>query len=607
MVASAAAEVGVSRQTVSNRLRKARAERDAEAERVAERSARGVGLLTVGGERRRIMPFWEFEERYFGHLICPDCGVRHEPPVFHREIIDAVESDARRVVVNIPPYHSKSTLVTVRHTLYEICRDPNSRTILVSKSAPMAKTFLQAIQSALVNHELYGGAGGDLIDDWGPFREDGAHSIWSSSQMYVAGRVTAEKDPTVRALGVGEQIYGARADVVKFDDIAVVENQTNPERVQAMLGWLDKEALSRVGKSGKAIWVGTRVMPGDVYSFLRERQSYRVVRYPVIVDEVERKTLWPEHFPWDQAMVHREEMKAADFQLVYQNVDMPGSGASFTAEMVESAKDTSRGVGMFDSSWRLIAGLDPAGGSKDSGFTAMSLVGVDLESGRRFLVDQLAVKSMKAPEMKNQILEWSDSYPISEWRVEVNGVQSQLIQYDRELVQRLAQRGVRVVPHTTNRNKWDPQFGVESMAPLFETGLVSIPWGNREAHMTFQPFVDELLSFPMGAVSDRVMSFWFTHIGARAVLDRPLLPMFDERMKVPARVKRRRRVVDFGGSGVSRVSLRDQRVGHVSRVGSRRRQTVGSAGSMSLMEFDEGDGEVKAVNTDLSVWDSGDG
>jgi phage terminase large subunit-like protein len=598
----AAAEVGVSRQQLNLHLKDFRQQREDRIEQAKANAAAGIGALGVN-EKRRVPPFEEFERMYFGHLQCPDCGCRHDMPSFHREIVDALESDSRRTLVNIPPYHSKSTLVTVKHTIYDIARDPNHRTIIVSKSGPFAKTFLKAISDILSNPDLYIGAERNLIEDWGPFREEGHSQRWSANQFYVAGRVTAEKDPTVLAIGAGEQIYGRRADTIKFDDIAVVENQSNPDRVQGMLGWIDKEALSRIGKSGRAIWVGTRVMPGDIYSFLGQRTGYKVIRYPCIVDDTLEETLWPEHFPYDQALIHRSEMKPADFQLVYQNVDIPGVGASFTPEMIESSKDTSRVVGQFDPAWRMIAGLDPAGGNKDSGFTAMTVVGVDLETGHRYLVDQVAVKSMKAPQMKEQMLEWSSRYPLSEWRVEVNGVQSQLVQYDRELVKELALRGVRVVPHTTHRNKWDATFGVESMAPLFAAGLMSIPWGNAPSARTFQPLIEELLAFPMGRTTDRVMSLWFTHIASKEVLERPHLPMFDERMRVPKRVRSRRKIVDFSANRVNRVPLHDQRAGHLSRMGQTlARPTVGTLGRANLEEFELEPDTPRPVNINPDVW-----
>ena len=610
----AAKAVGVSRQQLNLHCQKAR---KAQEERVAaakERMASGGGALGLN-ERRRVPPFEEFERMYFGHLECPDCGVRHDMPGFHKEIVDALESDARRILVNIPPYHAKSTLVTVKHTVYDIVRNPNVRTIVVSKSEPMANRFVSAVANILTNPDLYIGANHDLIADWGPFRktEGRGDQKWSAGSFFVAGRVSAEKDPTVLALGVGQQIYGARADKIKFDDIATLENSRNPERIAALLEWIDKEALSRIGKSGKAIWVGTRVSAGDIYSILGNRNGYRVVRYPCIVDDSSELTLWPEHFPYEQALIHRSEMKPADFQLIYQNVDVPGLGASFTPEMIDACKDQQRVVGHFEPHWRLIAGLDPAGGNKDSGFTAMTLVGVDPGTGMRYVIDQTAVKSMKAPEMKAQILEWSDRYPLSEWRVEVNGVQSQLVQYDRELVAKLAQRGVRVVPHTTHRNKWDPQFGVESMAPLFEAQLVSIPWGNAPSARVMQPLLEELVGFPMAVTQDRVMSLWFTHIGAKEFMERQTMPLFDRRMRVPKRIARNRRVVDFDRREVRNVPLRTQQPGRVSAMRGYRRNVFASPGD-AVREFEFDPGTPVPVNVDPAIWaerdrsrDDGDG
>lgn len=594
----AATEYGISRQHLSGRLK---GEREKRAERVEQAKAQAaVGPLGIN-EKRRIGTFTEFVDRYLGGWTCPDCGVHHDVPGFHHEIADAVTGDFRRVLINMPPYHSKSTLVTVWHTVYDICRDPNLRTLLVSKSLPFARTFMHSISEMLTNPELYGD-GPNPILDWGPFKSDG-QSTWSSEQIYVAGRTTAEKDPTVAALGVGQQIYGRRADVLKFDDVATLDNQRNPDRVAGMLEWFDKEALSRIGKSGRAIWIGTRVNPGDVYSQLATRAGYKVLRYPCILDDETEQTLWPEHFPYDQALVHRSEMRPADFQLIYQQVDIPGVGASFTQDMIDMCKDTSRVRGHYDSTWRLFAGLDPAGGNKGSGFTAFTLIGVDPMTGKRYLVDSLAVKSMKAPQMKDQILDWTDRYPLFEWRVESNGVQSQIVQYDMELVQHLAKRGVRVVPHHTHGNKWDPQFGVESLAPLMETGLVSIPWGNAQSTQAFQPLIEELIAFPMGAVTDRVMSLWFADLGCRELLNRAHLPMFHERMKVPNRVKRRRRVVDFQNQEVRGIALRDQRPGHMTRgQWGYRRQTVGMAEPHgSVEEYDVADGP-QPTNIDPTIW-----
>jgi len=256
----AAEECGISRPRLTEWLKENRARIEglgADAPLVSPRVAPII-------ETRRIPPPDEFYEYYFGHWVCPDCKVHHPDPDFHKEMRRAVRGDAQRVLINLPPYHSKSTEISVKDTIYEIVSNPNSRTILVSKSEQMAKTFLVSIKELLTNHDLYL-PGRDLIDDWGPFAPNGQRQEgWTTTSIFVQGRVTPEKDATVQVLGVGSAIYGRRADTIKFDDIATLENQRNPQRVLEMLEWIDKEALSRIGRTSRAIFVGTRVAPGDI-------------------------------------------------------------------------------------------------------------------------------------------------------------------------------------------------------------------------------------------------------------------------------------------------------------------------------------------------------
>lgn len=610
----AAAHYGVSRQQLNVRM-KARREREAERVEAArlEEAKRSSGPNPDAPTQEKL-GFKDWFDTYFTNWTCPDCGVHHEMPDFHLEIADAIQDpEARRVLVNLPPYHAKSTIVSVFDTVYKLCYDRNWRTAIVSKSKDFAQAFVRQIAEILTNDELYEHSNRNLIEDFGPFKPE--QGTWNSEELVVAGRTRAEKDPTVKALGFGSQIYGRRFDEIKFDDVATLENSANPDRVMGMLGWIDKEAMSRVGKSGRVIFVGTRVGAGDIYSTLMKRAGYRVIRYSLIVDDHNEQVLWPEHFPYSQALIHRSEMTPADFQLIYQNVDVPGLGASFTQEMMELAKDNTRVLGHYDPSWRLIAGLDPAGANKDSGYTAFTLLGVDLVTGRRHLVDQLSVKQMKAPQMKDQILDWSTRYPIYEWRVEGNGVQSQLVQYDREILTYLAQRGTRVTPHVTHaHNKWDPQFGVESLAPLFTAELISIPWGNAPTTQQMQPCIEEFIGFPMAVRSDRVMSWWFAELGIRDLLKRQHLPLFDTRWKVPGRIKRNRHVVDFGSRTIEPVRPQDQYPGHLTpeRAGYRR-MTMGNPMPHDRVReapppdtrnpYVEPDSDTEPSNVDPTIWD----
>ena len=501
-------------------------------------------VITVD-ERARFPTFEEFDRMYFGQLICPDCGVHHPLPNFHREIMELTTGPDRRVLVNMPPYHSKSTNITVKGTLYELAKNPNSRNCIVSKSERLAKAFLHSIGVYLQNPDVYEGAERNMIDDYGPFYS--STSPWNTSQIYISGRQGAEKDPSVAAYGVGGQIYGTRWDRMVFDDIADLKNQKNPELIIDQLKWCTQEAGNRVGRNGRQIYVGTRIAANDIYATLQGLPGFKVLRYPCILDEEEQKCLWDDHFPYEAATAMRDTMTPESWQLVYQNVDTPGVGASFTKEILEACHDENRTIGAADSTWVLVAGLDPAGSGKQAGYTAMVLLAVDVTTGMIHLVDLINQRAMKAPQMKDQLKQWADDYPaLREVRVEVNGLQGQLIQ-DDDLLQHMSNRGVRVVPHvTTAHNKWDANFGVESMAVVFQNGRISTPWDGLTTQMKVRQLEAQLGYFPMpGSPSDLVMACWFAWLGARELFKRSTLPMFDNRRRIPRRVLNRRRIIDF--------------------------------------------------------------
>jgi hypothetical protein len=126
-----------------------------------------------------------------------------------------------RVLINVPPEHAKSTVITTNYVVYKIVTNPNARVIIVSKTQGMARKFLGAIKTRL-SHPAFT----KLQVAFGPnggYKADSTQ--WSADMIYLGtGRDSGEKDPTVQALGMGSQIYGARADLIIIDDAVMGSN-----------------------------------------------------------------------------------------------------------------------------------------------------------------------------------------------------------------------------------------------------------------------------------------------------------------------------------------------------------------------------------------------
>lgn len=514
------------------------------AEEVGAAALSPLGLM----EERRVGTIHEFVERYFGEEVCEEHYTKHALPPHHTEMLTAFQDpDSYRVLVNLPPGHGK-TNVAVKDAIYDLVKNPNHRSMFVSQSQDYSKTIMRQLKSWLTDEDLYRN-GPNLIKDWGPFRADGIK--WTEQQVLVP-RTSSAKEPTVAALGYGNQIYGRRSDKIYLDDLANTENSRNPDQVIKMQEWITKMVISRLGETGKLVLIGTRVGVGDIYESFGKLPAFKVLRYPWVIDEVLGTTLWPEHRSYDFAQRIRwgDEIREDYWQLVYQQVAMPGASASFTVEAVNNCKNTNRTIGQFDPKWRLIAGLDPGGAGVKAGFTAGVLLGVDRETGKRYLIDIFNERGLRAPQLKEKIFEWSEQYPIYAWRVERNAIQSQLVQYNTDITSHLATLGTRVDGHTTNSNKWDADFGVESMAALFNAGMIDIPWNGARTAQKLQPWIDQLITFPMNAVSDLVMASWFAELGCRQFVQRSHMPLFSNRQRAG---RRGRVVVDFATQEIQQI------------------------------------------------------
>ena len=185
-------------------------------------------------------------------------------PRFIHPAMTYEQAATNRVLINVPPEHAKSTVLTINYVTYRLAVDPNVRIIIVSKTQGMARKFLSAIKTRL-SHPNWT----KLQVSFGPNGGYKADSpTWSADMIYLgAGRDSGEKDPTVQALGFGSQIYGARADLIILDDVVM---NANAHEWEKQIEWLQKEVITRLGRHGKLLIVGTRVAPIDLYKMMRD-------------------------------------------------------------------------------------------------------------------------------------------------------------------------------------------------------------------------------------------------------------------------------------------------------------------------------------------------
>jgi hypothetical protein len=528
-----------------------------------------MGVRAPGEIRKEeVGSFAEFREKYLGMKTFPhqqmwiDLLEGKRLTGLHPSIVYE-PNDPRHILINCPPEHSKTITLSIDYVTYRICREPNIQVIVVSKTQEMAKQFVYAIKQRLT-HPRYK----KLQDDFGPAGGyQGGSAVWQSSMVYLDGssRDSGEKDPTLVALGIGGQIYGARAHLIILDDCIVLANS---QQYEGQIRWLQQEVLTRLGPGGKLIVAGTRVDSVDFYRELRNPDRYpdgkspwTYLAQPAVLEFHERAedwvTLWPKsNIPWvgipetledgspnpdalpDAAGLYprwdgkrlkarRGMLDPKTWSMVYMQADISAT-AIFNSKSIRACMNGNRTVGVLRKGNKyhreqgmdglyVICSMDPA----MSGETGSVVLAVDMQTQMRYVLDANRMPSPSPQQIKSLIRTWTEKYNPNCWVIEKNAFQLYLTR-DEEIRSYLANRGVAMMEHYTGQNKIDPDFGVASVAPLFDEQLIELPSSHNSEGV--KALIEQLITWVPGVKGkdlkmDLPMALWFAELRARAMVD----------------------------------------------------------------------------------------
>jgi hypothetical protein len=403
--------------------------------------------------------------------------------------------------------------------------------------------------------------------EYGRFKPDtsvGDEKLWSQEQILVATLDESDlvlKEPTVQVASYKSGFLGERVDLAVWDDLATTKNSRNPEIADALNQWCENEAETRVEKGGLFLLVGQRLSPLDLH---RKRLDARVPG----VDENDRETgelvplykhvIYPAH--WDELCDgdHRQWVPEddtgcltdaaalpvrdwynvrgkTDYQTVYQQGDadparilvqqvwLEGGIDPVTREMHAGCYDRDRGFWEWPEKVRDLIDyvtIDPAAGN----WWALEWWAVQPETRHNYLIE-----GRRGRIAAGQLLDWDNDrqeftgwmhevqvksyelgHPIRVWVIETVAAFKFLYQYEHFRRWKQAFPNVFVITHETQKNKTDPEYGVEALMPTrYRTGAKHLPKSRGVEALNFlRQFEKELTTYPFAETYDTVMADW---------------------------------------------------------------------------------------------------
>ena len=442
---------------------------------------------------------------------------------FHLRLIESA-TQKNRALILYPAGHGKTTLVSTLLPIWALCKDPNIRIAIIGKNDTEAEGIMSVIQSELVDNQ-------ELIRDFGPFRpEPESNKPWALGRISVAKRTRRAKEPTITVFGSSAKtVLGFRTDWTICDDVITEKNSSTPEQRRKIRDWFD--LCVETGPEhvhSRLTVVGTRFDPADLYGDLEEmadpEDGSRIWEFQyedAVADEEEHLTLWPERWPWKRLMQQKAKVGTLSFNKRYRNIAVDASRMVFKEEYVKGGwirdveypgcLDRNYKVGDYGDNWRRVSGFDPAiGGTRSAKFCAHTVLAQASckDHERCYWVIDLERQQLTLPQQVETIISKHQQYQLICSMVEANSYQAGLLD---AIKGKLDETGaaLSIEPHHTGRtNKPDPELGVQSMSPWFESGKVHIPWGDAHSMRKMKQLVEELIMYP-GKTTDTVMSFWF--------------------------------------------------------------------------------------------------
>jgi hypothetical protein len=467
--------------------------------------------------------FWLFEHEFITIGSMQDSFIVE---LFHRESIEAIFRAflwGGRTLILTPPRHGKSEMM-LRFASWIIIMFPNIQVLWVAANADLAENMCTKLKGIFQYTESLRVA---FLPPKKKFGDDGAPR-WRGHSFTLYTRTDHTlTSPTFTALGSSATIAGRNADWIGIDDleerktVATAELREKSRRKHS-------EIMERQEDHTGVATIGSRQHPDDIPNHLLAQdgeEGWDVHVFPAHDDmgctedpeEYEAHVecmLLPQIRPYRWLMAREQETLALGlpgrFPLRYQQKAVPVEGIIFDIPLIKDrCLDRSRGTGMDElPAMRLLAGLDPAARGVQAAFAwgwdGKTLHMIDLETADAGGVIGAARIMAK----------WDDAWELKEWFHEDNSGQIDAWKHVAAYTDTIRERSLIIRPHTTGKNKHDPESGISSMATWYHAGRISLPYGTSEARRKTNMLLRQLELWTSDGLAKRgktdiKMAHWF--------------------------------------------------------------------------------------------------
>ena len=454
-----------------------------------------IKLLTTDLLRLRLEKVWlqhiklcQDNFLYFVKEVWPDfiCRKEKEPSKWgHHQIIASeftkISKDKKgRLIVNMPPRHTKSEFASVFFPAWMIGKYPKMKLMQVSHNAELSARFGSKVRN-LIDSPEYKQIFGDV-----KLREDSK----------AKGRWETNHGGEYYAAGVGGSITGRGADLLIIDDPHTEQDSLSDSAMERTYDWYLSGPRQRLQPGGSIVLVMTRWAEDDLTGRLIKAEAepkadkWNHVSFPALL--ADDKPVWPEYWSFEELEKVKASISVRNWSAQYMQNPTSEEGAILKREWWVPWE------GNIPTLKHVIQSYDTAFTAKTtSDYSAITTWGIfspgeGLPDGI-MLIDAIKGK-YEFPDLKAIALE-----QYRYWEPETVIIEAKAS--GQSLLQEFRRMGIPVVDFTPGRGQ-DKFARVNACAPTFESEQVYYPVGEHFA----EEVIEECAAFPHGEYDDYVDS-----------------------------------------------------------------------------------------------------
>jgi len=422
----------------------------------------------------------------FVHEMWPGFVNGRHHKVMAKKFQEIAEGKLKRLIINMPPRHTKSEFASYMLPAWFLGKYPNKKIIQCSNTAELAVGFGRKVRN-LVASEQYAKV---------------FPNVHLRSDSKAAGRWSTNANGEYFAIGVGGTVTGKGADLLIIDDPHSEQEaklaQSNPEIFDQVYEWYTSGPRQRLQPGGAIVVVMTRWSKRDLVGRILQssidrdgNDDWEVINFPAILPS--GKPLWPEFWSLEELEALRSELPPAKWNAQYQQQPTSEEGALIKREWWKNWENDSPPRCEF-----VIQSWDTAFTKNErSDYSACTTWGVfykdeDYNDPNIILLDAFKVR-LEFPELKASAFRHYKEWEPDAFIVEAKASGAPLIYELRAM-------GIPVQEFTPTRGN-DKIVRVNAVADLFASGKVWAPPTRWAAEV-----IEEMASFPNSDHDDLVDS-----------------------------------------------------------------------------------------------------